>query len=279
MSSDRVPGVRVAGGSRGQRSRGVRGWAAAGLIGVLLVACSGESTGDSAASGAVPAHGELTVLAAASLKKTFTELGRQFEAAHPGTSVQLGFGGSSDLVAQLQQGAPGDVLATADTATMVKAAAEDLLAATAQPFATNTMMIAVPPGNPAGISAFADLARPGVDVVVCAPQVPCGAATTRVEANTGVTLSPVSEEGSVTDVLGKVTSGQADAGVVYVTDVSAAGDAVLGVRIPADVNAATTYPIAVLAGSGDQTLAGQFRDLVLGAQGQKVLADAGFGAA
>jgi molybdate transport system substrate-binding protein len=218
------------------------------------------------------------VLAAASLKTAFTELGALFRTANPGASVRFSFAGSSDLVAQLQQGAPGDVLATADTATMDRAAADDLLAGAAQPFATNTMMIAVPPGNPAKITAFADLAGEAVIVVVCAPQVPCGAATEQVEANTGVALSPVSEEGSVTDVLGKVSSGQADAGVVYVTDVTAAGEAVQGVAIPADANATSTYPVAVLAGSRDQALAGRFRDLVLSAHGQQVLADAGFGA-
>lgn len=219
------------------------------------------------------------MLAAASLNVTFTELGKQFEAAHPATKVAFTFAGSSDLVAQLQQGAPGDVLATADAANMDKAAADDLLAGTAHPFATNTMMIVVPRGNPAGVTAFADLAKPGLDVVVCAPQVPCGAATKKVEANTGVALSPVSEESSVTDVLGKVTSGQADAGVVYVTDVTSAGASVEGVEIPTHVNAANSYPIAVLAGSHDQALARLFRDLVLGEQGQKVFADAGFGAA
>lgn len=223
-------------------------------------------------------QGELTVLAAASLQTTFTELGERFEAAYPGTTVSFSFGGSSGLVAQLQQGAPGDVLATADTANMDRAATDDLLVGAAAPFATNTMMIAVAAGNPAGITGFADLAEEGVSVVVCAPQVPCGAATDEVEANTGVALTPVSEEGSVTDVLGKVTSGQADAGVVYVTDVTAAGDAVLGVAIPAGVNATNTYPIAVLAGGTDQALARQFLDLVLGAQGQQVLAGAGFGA-
>ena len=254
--------------------------AAAVLGGALLAGCgTGGSAGQGGgATGSTGTSGELTVLAAASLKGAFTELGRQFEATHPGTAVVFSFGGSSDLVAQLQQGAPGDVLATADTATMDRAAADGLLAGAAQPFATNTMMIAVPPGNPAGITTFADLATEGVTVVVCAPQVPCGAATKKIEASTGATLSPASEENSVTDVLGKITSGQADAGVVYTTDVAAAGDAVEGVAIPGEVNAVNGYPIAVLAGSQEQVLAGEFRDLVLGAQGREVLADAGFGA-
>lgn len=218
------------------------------------------------------------MLAAASLTSTFTSLGEQFEAAHSGTTVRFSFAGSSDLVAQLQQGAPGDVLATADMKTMDRAAADGLLADSAQPFAKNSMMIAVPPGNPAGVTAFADLAKPGLKVVVCAPQVPCGAATEKVETLTGVTLSPVSEEGSVTDVLGKVSSGQADAGVVYITDVAASGPAVEGIAIPDDVNATNTYPIAVLAGSDNRDLARQFQDMVLSEAGQGVLSHAGFAA-
>jgi len=187
------------------------------------------------------------------------------------------FGGSSDLVAQLQQGAPGDLFASADTVTMDKAVTDALIAGEPSVFATNSMEIAVPPGNPADVDSFAALADPDVTVVVCAPQVPCGAATVAIEENTGVTLSPVSEESSVTDVLGKVTSGEADAGIVYVTDVKAAGDTVETIEIPVAVNATNRYPIGVLAGSGSPELAEHFQDFVLGPQGQQVLADAGFG--
>ena len=220
---------------------------------------------------------EITVFAAASLQKTFTQLGQQFEAANPGTAVVFNFGGSSDLVAQLQQGAPGDLFASADTVTMDKAVTDALIAGEPSVFATNSMEIAVPPGNPADVDSFAALADPDVTVVVCAPQVPCGAATVAIEENTGVTLSPVSEESSVTDVLGKVTSGEADAGIVYVTDVKAAGDTVETIEIPVAVNATNRYPIGVLAGSGSPELAEHFQDFVLGPQGQQVLADAGFG--
>lgn len=254
-----------------------RGWAWSGVVvaGVVLAGCSSGPTRESAASSS-PGR-ELTVLAASSLRQTFTELAAQFQDAHPGAAVELSFAGSSDLVAQLRHGAPGDVLATADVASMDRAASDDLLAGVAQPFATNTMMIAVPADNPVGITSFADLGNKGTAVVVCAPQVPCGAATAEVESRSGVPLTPVSEENSVADVLGKVTSGQADAGVVYVTDVRAAGAAVTGVPIPPRANATNTYPIAVLAGSADPELAGQFRDLVLSRWGQEVLADAGFG--
>lgn len=279
------PGARV----------GVWPSALAGVVaaGVLLAGCSGTSEASSDAAWSSPpsaaasssadspslgaGQGELTVLAGASLKATFTALGMMFQADHPGTSVRFNFGGSADLVSQLEQGAPGDVLATADTATMARAAADGLLTGSARPFARNSMMIAVPLGNPARISAFADLAKPGVEVVVCAAQVPCGAAAKRVETNTGVTLSPVSQEGSVTDVLGKVASGEADAGVVYVTDVKGSGS-VAGVAIASNVNATNTYPIAILAGGNNRTLAGRFRDFVLDEKGQEVLADAGFGA-
>lgn len=228
-----------------------------------------------------PATGEgsettLTVFAAASLTSTFTELGEQFEASHDGTRVTFNFAGSSDLVAQIQQGAPADVFASADTANMDKAADEDLLDAEPVDFASNTLQIAVPPDNPAGITSFQDLAGPGLNLVVCAAEVPCGAATTKVEAATGVTLEPVSEESSVTDVLNKVITGEADAGLVYVTDVEAAGDKVEGVAFPESSEAVNVYPIAALADSEHEHLAREFVELVTGEEGQSVLADAGF---
>jgi molybdate transport system substrate-binding protein len=256
------------------RRGGLRRRAAGALGTVVVVALTACSSGANEAADA-PERG-LTVLAAASLQSAFTELGERFEAANPGTTVRLSFAGSADLAAQVQQGAPADVVATADEATMARLADDGLLAGPARPFAGNTMMIAVPAGNPAGITAFDDLGRAGVAVVVCAPQVPCGAAAQRIQASTGVTLAPVSEEGSVAGVLGKVGTGQADAGVVYRTDVAAAGPAVQGIAIPEAVNATTTYPIAVLADSAEPALARAFADLVLGEAGQQVLRDAGF---
>jgi molybdate transport system substrate-binding protein len=216
------------------------------------------------------------VFAAASLKSTFSTLGQQFESAHPGTTVTFSFAGSADLVSQLQQGAPADVFASADTATMTKATAADLVAGTPRDFATNTLEIAVPPDNPARIGSFADLARPGVELVVCAPAVPCGAAAQKVEAATGVALKPVSEENAVTDVLTKVETGEADAGLVYTTDVKGAGDKVRGVTFPEARSAVNTYPIATLRASRNADLAQQFTALVTGRAGQQVLADAGF---
>src|SRR6478609_10624562 len=188
------------------------------LIAAGTAACGGSEPGDGGGGGTT-----LTVYAAASLTSTFEEIGQRFEAEHDGVRVEFSFGGSSDLVAQIQQGAPADVFASADSANMDKLTAEDLQAADPEDFATNTLEIAVPPDNPAGVASFADLAEDGINVVVCAPEVPCGAATVKVEEATGVDIRPVSEEQSVTDVLAKVTSGEADAGLVYVTDVLAAG--------------------------------------------------------
>lgn len=245
-----------------------------------LAGCSSSSTDDSATAtteaGSAEVTGDVTVFAAASLKSTFTELGEQFEAAHPGTSVTFNFAGSSDLVAQLRQGAPADVFASADTANMTKA--QDLVADAPVDFATNTLTIVTPPGNPAQVTSFADLAKPGVQVVVCAPQVPCGAATEKIEKSTNVPLSPVSEESSVTDVLGKVTSGQADAGLVYVTDATVAGDKVTAVPFPESAGAVNTYPIATLSASDNPDAAAAFVALVTGPEGRKVLSEAGFAA-
>ncbi|UXA10413.1 molybdate ABC transporter substrate-binding protein [Mycobacterium sp. SMC-8] len=220
----------------------------------------------------------LTVFAAASLESTFTELGTRFEHDHPATVVTFNFAGSSDLVAQLAQGAPGDVFASADTANMTKAVEAGLVAGAPAQFASNTLTIVTSPGNPHRITSFADLTRPGLQVVVCAPQVPCGAATRKVEDATDVTLTPVSEESAVTDVLGKVTSGQADAGLVYVTDAAAAGDAVTAVPFAEAGSAVNTYPVAVLADSSNPEAARQFVELITGPQGREVLAAAGFGA-
>jgi molybdate transport system substrate-binding protein len=242
---------------------------ALGMAVLLLIAigsgCSGEGN-------------KLTVYAAASLKPTFTQLGTRFEATHEGVTVVFNFAGSSDLVAQIQQGAPTDVFASADTANMDKVVGSDSIDGTPVNFASNTLEIAVPPDNPAGVTSLQDLEEPGIKVVVCAPQVPCGAATKKVEEASGVDLNPVSEELSVTDVLTKVTTteAEADAGLVYVTDVKAAGDKVRGIPFPESSEAVNTYPIAVTADSENADLAKEFVALVTGPEGLAVLADAGF---
>jgi molybdate transport system substrate-binding protein len=222
--------------------------------------------------------GGITVFAAASLKSTFTELGEQFEKDYTGTKVTFSFAGSSDLVTQLTQGAPADVFASADTKNMIKATDAGLVTGEPVNFASNTLTIVTPPGNPKHIASFADLAKPGTQVVVCAPQVPCGSATVTVEQSTGVTLAPVSEESAVTDVLGKITAGQAHAGLVYVTDAEGAGNKVTSVPFAESEGAVNTYPIALLKDSKNTATAQKFVDLVASADGQKVLATAGFAA-
>lgn len=218
----------------------------------------------------------LTVYAAASLKATFEQLGEQFKAEHDGVEVEFSFAGSSDLVAQLQQGAPADVFASADTANMAKLVTDDLLGTDPASFAANQLTIAVPPDNPAAVERLADLTKSGINLVLCAPEVPCGAAAAKVEAAAGVDLRPVSEEQSVTDVLNKVVAGEADAGLVYVTDVRAAGVQVLGLEFPESAAAVNTYPIATIADSDQAALAEEFVELVLGPEGQAVLEEAGF---
>ena len=219
----------------------------------------------------------IVVFAAASLKKAFTQIGERFTTDNPGSQVEFSFAGSADLVTQLTQGAQADVFASADTKNMDRASAAGLLAGAPVNFASNALEIVVAPGNPKDITSLADLAQPGLLVVTCAPQVPCGSATKKVQEAAGVTLDPVSEESQVTDVLNKVRSGQADAGLVYVTDVMAAGDSVTGVALPESGAAVNTYPVAVLKDSGDPAIARMFVDLVTGDAGQKILSSNGFG--
>jgi molybdate transport system substrate-binding protein len=246
----------------------------AALLLTTVAACGSSS--DSSDGASAPPRVKLTVFAAASLKGTFTEIGKDFEASHPGVTVTFNFAGSADLVAQIQQGAPADVFASADTKNMDKAASDNLVTGAPINFAKNTLEIATPPDNPAHITTLDDLAKPGVKVVLCAIEVPCGSAAHAVEDATGVKIKPVSEEQAVTDVLGKVTSGEADAGLVYVTDVKAAGESVHGVTFPESAKAVNTYPIAPLDGSKHAGTALAFAQYVAGAKGQAVLAAAGF---
>jgi molybdate transport system substrate-binding protein len=254
--------------------------ATAGLA-LLLAGCGGGSSGGaavpSAAPSAAPEARTLTVLAAASLTESFTDLEKQFETAHPGVDVKLNYAGSSDLAQQIVNGAPADVFAAASDATMKTVTDAGLTTAAPKIFATNVLEIATAPGNPKGIASFADLAKPDLKVVVCAPQVPCGAAAAKIEKATGVTLKPVSEEADVKSTLGKITSGDADAGLVYVTDVASAKDQVQGVTFPEATQATTNYPIAVLKNAPQADLAQQFEYLVTGDAGQQELKAAGFG--
>lgn len=215
----------------------------------------------------------ITVLAAASLTGAFTELADRFEDEHPGVEVRLAFDSSATLAQQAVEGAPADVLATADTATMDGAA--DALAADPEVFATNTMVMVTPAGNPAELDGFDDLA--GSTYVVCVETAPCGKVARSLLDATGVTTPPASLEVDVKAVLARVTGDEADAGLVYASDAVAAGDAVETFEVPGAEQQVTAYPIAPLDQSDDADLAREFVDLVLSGDGRAVLADAGFG--
>ena len=225
---------------------------------------------------APPDPHRIVVFAAASLRVAFTELDVALRAADPGAAVEFSFAGSADLLAQLTGGARADVFASADTDTMDRAV-EAGLVEEPKPFATNTLTIVVAPGNPKGINTFGDLR--GVSVVACAPVVPCGAALTRIEAATGIDLAPVSEENSVADVLNKVTSGQADAGLAYVTDARAAAGRVTAVAIRESVAAVNSYRIALIRDAANPANGRRFIELVTGPTGREILRRAGFGPA
>lgn len=242
-------------------------------VALLITGCGSESSGSSSA----PEAKTLTVFAAASLTESFNAVKTEFEAAHPGVTVKYSFGGSSTLVQQLTNGAKADVFASADQANMDKAVKGGVIDGTPTVFATNKLTIAVAPGNPKGLKTFADLAGLGLKVVVCAAQVPCGSATQKVEKNTGVTIKPVSEEQDVKQVLTKVESGDADAGLVYVTDANTAGGKVAQVDFPESAQAINNYPIAVLKDAPEADLATEFEQFVLGAQGKQELTKVGFG--
>jgi molybdate transport system substrate-binding protein len=206
---------------------------------------------------------------------TFTQLGKQFEAAHKGDTVKFSFGPSDGLAAQITNGAPADVFASASPKTMdTVVMAGD--AANPKDFAKNTMEVAVPPTNPAKVTSVNDLAKSSVKVAVCQPTVPCGVVAAEVFKNAGITVKPVTLEADVKSVLTQVELGNVDAGVVYVTDVMAAGSKVKGVVIPANVNATTLYPIATINSSTHKSEAQAFMNYVLSPAGQQVLAAAGF---
>lgn len=242
---------------------------------VAAVAAAVVAAGCLSGCGTAPEPG-LAVFAASSLTAAFTALGDRFHDENPDIAVEFTFAGSADLLAQLTGGARVDVFAAADGSTMDRAVAAGLVEGAPVNFASNTLTVVVAPGNPERLESFADLARPGLAVVTCAPQVPCGAATRKAERAAGVTLDPASEETNVAGVLAKVTGGQADAGVVYVTDALAAGDAVTAVAIPEAAGVVNTYPIAVLRGAADPQAAHRFVGLVTAGPGRAILAGAGF---
>jgi molybdate transport system substrate-binding protein len=256
-------------------------WGIAGLLSLVLVTnlsgCSqkspsatpSSSTGQSSAA-------SITVFAAAPLKPTFTLLAGKFQTDNPGATVDFDFATSSELANQLAQGASADIFASADSAQMDTVTKAGLTGSDPVNFASNTLVIVTAPGDPKQIHSFADLAKPGLNVAVCQLPAPCGAATQRIEDDTGVHLNPVSEESAVSGVLTKVTNGEADAGLVYITDARKAGDKVSTVKFPESANAVNLYSIAILKHASQPALAQKFVDLVTGATGQKALDQAGF---
>lgn len=257
------------------------------LVALSLVsaACGGGTPGNGTGlpeggqpAGAGTVRGEITVLAAASLTDAFKALAADFERAHPGTKVALSFASSSSLATQINQGAPADVFASADTANMDKVTGPNgagTIGAPA-PFATNRLRIIVAKGNPKGIASLGDLAKPGVAYVSAAPSVPIGAYAQQALREAGVTVAPKSLEADVKAVVTKVTLGEADAGIVYSTDVLAAGDKAQGVTIPDTQNVVATYPVAVIKRSKNIATAQAFAGFVTSGSGQGVLASYGF---
>ena len=255
------------------------------LSAVCLAACGGSASNSAtgAASGAASAGtsggagkatGKVTVLAAASLQGAFEEIEKTVEKDNPGLDVTFDFQGSQDLVASLAGGDSADVLATANNSTM-KTAADQKLVGSQTEFATNVLTLIVPKGNPKKITGL-DSSLDGANLVICAPEVPCGEATKKLAQAQGITLKPVSEEQKVTDVRGKVESGEADAGIVYTTDAAAAKDKTDKIDIP-DGGVVNHYPIAQTAKPENPAGAQAFIEAVTGKAGQEILAKHGFG--
>jgi len=216
------------------------------------------------------------VFAAASLTESFNEIGTAFTTEHPDSKVTFSFDASSALVTQINQGAPADVFASADEANMTKLTDAGNNQGDPVVFATNKLEIIVAKGNPKGITSVADLAKSGVTFVTAAPEVPIGKYTQQVLDAAGVTVTPVSLEQNVKGIVTKVTTGEADAGIVYHTDVLAAGDKAQGVPIPDDINVIAKYPIVVTKESTNASTGTAFIDFVLSDQGQKILDAHGF---
>lgn len=250
---------------------------------LTLSACSSSDTSDAdkaktsaSASSSPKLSGTVTVFAAASLKESFTALGQQFEKAHPGTKVTFSFGGSDSLAASITGGAPADVFAAASPKTMAIVTDKGDAATTPETFVRNQLEIATLPGNPDKISSLKDLTKSGLKVVLCDKTVPCGAAAQKALDASDLKLTPVSYEQDVKSALTKVELKEADAAVVYKTDVKAAGDKVEGVEFPESADAINDYPIALLKDAPNTAAAKAFIDLVRSPEGQNVLTQAGF---
>jgi molybdate transport system substrate-binding protein len=243
------------------------------VLAVLALAGCGSTDGGSTGD---EVTGTVTVFAAASLTDVFTGLGRQLERDHPGLTVQFNFAGSSALATQLTQGAPADVFASADTDQMDVVTNNGIVSRAPVLFATNQLEIAVPPGNPAGITGLADLADPARTIALCAPEVPCGAAAEKVFDAAGLTAAPDTLEEDVKATLTKVQLGEVDAALVYRTDVQAAGSSVEGIEFPEAADVVNGYPICTLTDAPNPAGARAFVQLVTSDAGQQALTAAGF---
>ena len=241
----------------------------------LVAGCGSTSKSSSKSSPAAKSGTKktLVVFAAASLLGTFTTLGKDFEAAHPGVTVKFNFGGSDVLAGQIVAGAPADVFAAASQATMKQTSAD---AGPATVFVKNRLEIAVPPSNPAKVTALKDLANHKVKVILCAPKVPCGAAAIKALAAAHLKVTPVSEEQNVKSALTKIELNEADAALVYRTDVKSAKGKVSGIDFAEAADAINSYPIAALTHAPQPALASQFVAFVLSSTGKSVLSQAGF---
>ena len=245
------------------------------VLAIGLGACGSSakpsSTPSTSASGSSQLSGSITVFAASSLTSSFKALAKQFETAHPGTSVKLDFDSSSVLVTQIENGAPADVFASADTKNMQKLQSKGAVTATPTVFAKNLLEIAVAPKNPKQVATVADLAKPGLIVVLCASEAPCGKYADQLLKQDKVTVTPKSREIDVKSTLSKVELGEADAALVYVTDVKAAKGKVDGVQIPNDQNVVATLPIAALKDTKNAALAQAWVDFVTSSASEQTL--------
>jgi len=245
------------------------------FVAVGLVAACSPSPSPTPPQGGGEQTGAVTVFAAASLAAAFQSIGSAVGGAN--RRPEFSFAGSSTLVAQIQQGAPADVFASADLPNMQKLVDGGLVGGSPRVFAINRLQIVVAAGNPKRITSLADLGRPGLVVVLCAPAVPCGRYAGQALQRAGVSVVPASQETDVKAVVSKVALGEADAGIVYVTDVKAGGVSVQGIVIPDNQNVVARYPIAVMKSAHDGPAAQAFVDFVLSPEGQRILDSFGFG--
>lgn len=244
------------------------------LIGALVAAVVVSLT--IAGCGAEDDQDSLLVLAASSLTDAFDAMETAFEAANPGVDVEISVAGSSSIGVQIEQGAPADVVALADTVPM-DALAEAGLVENPSRFATNSMVLAVPSENPGDVVGLEALSDSALLIGVCAPQVPCGRYAQEVLDAAGVDASLDTEEPDVRSLAGKIASGELDAGLVYATDVGSMPDRLVAIPLPDGVDVRADYPIAIVSDTGDRDSAGHFIDFVRSTAGQAILADAGFG--